>query len=392
LNYKRLLFGFVLSLSLISTADAGFLDGLTEKLTRSTSDPGKMEKKCRQGNTDRCWPAGLAYQTGNVVAIDLVKAAELFALGCRGGEFNGCKSLHDLGRQYLDGEEVSQDKARALELFLLACEGDPSDHILSALSCAVAGNLKYRGNGVAQDQVGAVDLYRRGCDYGSNYSCKKFADELYSGKVVAQNFSEAVVAYAKACVGKNSNVHGCTSAGLLYLEGKGTKIDQEKAAFYFDLGCQFPDTHGRSCYQLGKLYQQGVIQSGDPEIVLKLYRQACRISDYEWPEACLAVANLYKNGDGVQRDQNMEREYYNYGCRRNVEEACRLRCELSCQDGQHWGCKSIETGNIPIGVASCISDASQMVSPEMQEVLENYWKTNPEEAENLKKLLLPETQ
>ncbi len=70
------------------------------------ANPIKLEKKCRRGDAELCWPAGLAYQDGKDVARDINKAAELFALGCEGGHHDSCVQLYRIGKSYREGDGI----------------------------------------------------------------------------------------------------------------------------------------------------------------------------------------------------------------------------------------------------------------------------------------------
>jgi TPR repeat protein len=219
---------------------------------------------------------------------------------------------------------------------------------------------------------------------------------------VAIDDTGALQAYTRACDIGELQGEACTAAGLILLAGKTAAPDPAGAADFFERGCDARRSDGRACFELARLLEQeGNTSAGATEQVLALYRQACRLADIEWPPACAAAGAYIKAGKPGGETTDTERDYYNYGCLRDHQQACRLACELACAANQQWGCAAIASGNIPRGVSACLADGDdtsaigenapiaeqQMIPTEMQELMQQYMKDHPEQAEALRQQL-----
>lgn len=80
-----------------------------------------LEKGCRVGYMKSCSMAGLIYQHGKGVDVDLKKAAELYDLGCEGGETE--VACLNLALFLINGDLGEPDVARGTELMQRCCDG-----------------------------------------------------------------------------------------------------------------------------------------------------------------------------------------------------------------------------------------------------------------------------
>ena len=79
-----------------------------------------QQEACEAGSAEACRVLGLMYETGQGVAQDAERAAELYELACDSGEPNGCT---DLALLYDSGTGVNRDRDRATGLYRTACDG-----------------------------------------------------------------------------------------------------------------------------------------------------------------------------------------------------------------------------------------------------------------------------
>ncbi len=123
-------------------------------------------------------------------AVQLGKAAELFAKGCDLGYMEDCASL---GTVYERGEGVSVDIPRAADLYRRACEGR------EPLGCVSLGLMHERGVGVAVDLVRAAALYEQSCVKGDVWGCNNLGVLRAKGTGVAESETGAAELFSRVC-------------------------------------------------------------------------------------------------------------------------------------------------------------------------------------------------
>ena len=123
-------------------------------------------------------------------AVQLGRAAELFAKGCDSGYMEDCASL---GTVYERGEGVSVDIPRAADLYRRACEGREP---LGCVSLALRHEL---GGGVAVDLVRAAALYEQSCAKGDVWGCNNLGVLRAKGTGVAKSETGAAELFSRAC-------------------------------------------------------------------------------------------------------------------------------------------------------------------------------------------------
>jgi len=116
------------------------------------------EKACRLGGTPSCLSAGSRLAPGQP-APDPKRAAEMFRLGCDGGDLDCCNGL---GTSYARGEGVPRDDARAIELFTRACDGNVG------IGCKGLGDMF-----APTDPNKSRGYYERACTLGYQRGCER---------------------------------------------------------------------------------------------------------------------------------------------------------------------------------------------------------------------------
>ena len=306
---------------------------------------------CSGGVAASCSDLGTAYRTGDGVARDDFRAAELYERACEGGYAEGCARL---GLLYVAGEGVHEDHSRAAELFERACEGG------HATSCLMLATMYYAGKGVSEDRARAADLIaraERACESGDAESCHELATaysngiigsedrvratELYQracaggyaagcvglggayrdGVGVGQDQARAVELFQKACdMGSNT---GCVYLGGAYFDGDfGVGQDQVRAAVLFERACDGRNSYG--CLLLGLMYLQGNGVSKDVARGIKLVGQACEGGN---ATACYGLGLAYRDGDEVDKDEARARVFFERACKKGEFDGCLAACD-----------------------------------------------------------------
>ncbi|XP_076824159.1 protein sel-1 homolog 1-like isoform X1 [Clavelina lepadiformis] len=132
------------------------------------------------------------------------------------------------------------------------------------------GRLNYEGSqGFEQDHVKAFEYFTRAAD-GGNADAQGYLGKIFAqgSEKIKQN-NETALKYFKQATEQGSAV-GQAGLGLMYLYGKGVKVDYEKAFKYFQAS-----------------------------------------ADQGWAEGQLHLGNMYFHGHGVQRDYKTAHRFFN---------------------------------------------------------------------------------
>ncbi|MFO0575826.1 MAG: tetratricopeptide repeat protein [Polyangia bacterium] len=109
----------------------------------------------------------------------------------------------------------------------------------------------------------------------------------------------------------------CFNLGKMYEEGDGVPVDIERMAQYFDMACKQGDM--AACTNLGNKFERGLGVQADPSRAVPLYLRACGLgSSY----GCAALAALYENGRGVAQDRLRASELYGKACKGGNAAGC----------------------------------------------------------------------
>lgn len=197
---------------------------------------------------------------------------------------------------------------------------------------AALGVMTLYGVGVEQDKVQARSLLLRAALLGDSAAQRRLALELLwateSGLEHAQGFQ-----WLKQCA-DDGNLKACENLYQVYMHGRGTEKNPEKALFYVRQAAEegLPDaqwqlatahwfdgdgiaadhdeafkwlsicaTQGdqRGICFLGHAYQEGIGCKPDPEQAVALFKEAAAM---DYPPAIQALGRCYFNGDGITKD------------------------------------------------------------------------------------------
>ncbi|MBU5408173.1 SEL1-like repeat protein [Ruminococcus sp. MSJ-25] len=157
-----------------------------------------------------------------------------------------------LGKMYEYGLGVTQDYNSAIEHYKLS----ENKYAYFAL-----GNIYKYGSGVETDYAKAFDYYMRSLSSKGGMPFASYAvGQAYElGQGVEKDLSSAHNFYAEALKGlekvftKNHDDNISYKIGMMYLNGKGTAIDLERAEKYLQFSAD--SNNYKAQYMLGKLYQ-----------------------------------------------------------------------------------------------------------------------------------------
>jgi uncharacterized protein len=225
--------------------------------------PYRPERHCAEGRLDACIAAARELESKSTVAAGY--AAELYRFACESGAAAGCRGL---GLLYRDGQGLDADLVRARALLERACsEGD-------ALSCVDASELTLA---VSSDAIQAADLLVQACNRGAGSACVR----------------------------------------VLRAEQAAATVSSERERRLLEQACSGGDAEG--CSLLGDAFLDGLIAPQNSTHAATHYRAACEAG---LSYACLRLAVLTEEGDGVIRDAGAAVALYARACGAGLEPAC----------------------------------------------------------------------
>lgn len=207
-------------------------------------------------------------------AEDYATAAPILISLCEQGYVQTCATA---GRLAANGQGMEQDILKALNLFTIGCSGKAVE------SCRNAGAIHEQAAPPIRDQSKAAGFEFKACDLGDMRSCQKLGYRYVAGVGVEKDRETAFYLASKSCEGQDGE--GCADVGRLYLpfsrsDPKGPQYDPIKAAEYYRKSCDLKS--GRGCALLADKHETGVGVEKDPAKALELYKLALTYNPENW--------------------------------------------------------------------------------------------------------------
>ncbi len=227
---------------------------------------------------------------------------------CEHGNIADCYNLGIITARGEDG--VKQDDVKAVEFFKKACDGD------YAKGCHELGKIYYAGRGVQQDNEKALKLFNKACDGGSIRACFNLGVSYGTGIAgVKQDYSLASKFYHKACDGGDANAS--FNLGVWYANGIGLKQDYVKAIALYEKACD--GNYFFACTNLGNMYSTARGVKQDYLKSAKLHRKAC---DNGNAQGCFNLGVQYYKGQGVEYSKEKAKELVHKACYGGYTKGC----------------------------------------------------------------------
>lgn len=273
---------------------------------------------------------GLAYEKDG----EYIKAEKFYDNLCKKDDLDACYRLV-IVKEYLDTsksfEERTNEKA-IKEILTKTCE---KNHAPSCRKLAWVMDADFDN----EDRFSNVEYFlNKSCNLGDMRACRSLIDgsnARYEFKVSLSNdlrkemmkktceagilescndlkmknisnaiYEKAREHYKQVC-DENNVYYGCFNLAKLYEDGLGGKEDLEEAFRLYSDACE--SNVEFACYKVGQLYEKGIDGKKDYIKALKYYEKQCKDGN---GFACEGIANLYQNGLGVAKSQKKAREYY----------------------------------------------------------------------------------
>ena len=253
---------------------------------------------------------GLLYADGKEVPKDEPRAIELFDAACRAGLIGSCNAE---GWLLLKRHERPEDAKRGEQLLGRGCAAG------APVACDMLGRAYASGIGVTRDPSKAAKPLNKACDAGVAESCSALSALLENGDGIPRDTERAKALTRKACsVGllqaceqacDAGNGSACFALGDRLARVKDSDTGRAKRAY--ERACNAAAAEG--CYALG-------LRTKDSEEALPLFQRACSLDD---PFGCLAAAQYYHAGRGMEVALDRAARLYEQACAKDVAIACR---------------------------------------------------------------------
>ena len=245
--------------------------------------------------------------------------------------------LASQGKQKL----AANDDLAALDLFRRAANAGNTDGINGL------GHMYSTGRGVAKDEAEAVKWYRKAAEAGNAKGMCNLGAMYANGRGVTKDDAEAVKWYRKAA--EAGNADGMCGLGWMYANGRGVIKDDGEAVKWYRKAAEAGNAAGM--FGLGWMYAnaRGVIK--DDGEALKWYRKAAEAGN---ADGMCNLGAMYANGRGVAMDDVEAAKWYRKAA--DAEQpAAMFNLGLMYADGRgvtqdyaeamKWYRKSAEAGN-----------------------------------------------
>lgn len=323
-----------------------------------------FEKACKAENPFSCYNLAAALEAQT--PPNLERARSLLSKSCVYGSGRACFTY---GLWQENGKGGGIDTGSSLQSYGRGCELEYGP------ACLNGGIVAYKNSSFTQ----AANLYERGCNLGEMGACASFALLLESGEGVAANNILAVQYYQKACDAgdrkscdrflllqgdieslyqkctKQSDGKACYDAALRYEQGKFNVQNLASAVELAEIGCQ--KKYYRSCSKLAYYNLEGLGIDQNEKRAFELYKWAC---DQKESTGCHALGLLYTEGRSVEKNSQTGARYLSLACELGQGSSCgvmallyRMQTPPNIQEALRSAQKGCQVGDLD----SCSQEA-----------------------------------
>lgn len=247
-------------------------------------------KAAEQGYADAQFELGAYYTKGEEVE-DKVEAVKWYR---KAAEQGLSEAQYNLSLCYYNGDGVKENKTVAVKWYKKAAEQGLVEAQYNLALC-----YDY-GEGVNEDKAEAVKWYRKAAEQGHDSAWLKLGYCLETGVGVKENKIEAIEWFKKAA--EKGNADAQYNLGICYYVGDGIEKDIDEALKWSTKAAEQGDT--------SSLYNCGIIYLEEKKDYIKakdFFEKALREG---YVPANYGLAELYKDGNGVQQDGKKAISFY----------------------------------------------------------------------------------
>jgi TPR repeat protein len=181
------------------------------------------------------------------------------------------------------------------------------------------GLVHMEGKLVKRDPGVATHLFAKACELGNSAGCANAAIQfLFHGTAKSLDEAGQVLDYLENAAAHGTNAVACYLMGFAFDSGRGRPVDRSKAVELYAKGCDLGNID--ACKALARMRLSGETVATADQVVRAL-EKACGASD---AEACMYLALVYHNGDGVPRDEAQALSLLKKACELGAGQACAM--------------------------------------------------------------------
>lgn len=210
-----------------------------------------------------------------------------------------------VGIMYYYGEGAEMNKSEAYKWYMKATYKGNVD------AMEAIGMQYHSGQGVAQDYEKALYWYEKAVEKGSKKVYGNIGSLYYFGDGVSKVYSEALSWFVKAA--NAGDMRASNNIGLMYFNGEGVAKNYNEALSWFKKAFESDSIEqkkkanegiGNCYYELGNDF----FNKHDYANALENYKNAF---SYDKISAKYKIAEMYRNGFGVEKNKNTAKEWEN---------------------------------------------------------------------------------
>ena len=247
------------------------------------------QKECEEGdwtqlitNAFAQCELGKKYLCGRGVVKDEKKAAELYEKAANQGNIY---AQYELGKMYEEGRGVEKNEKKAIKLYEKAAnQGNTGAHIQ-------LGQMYEEGRGAEKNEKKAIEKYVSLINKGR--SSKRYKESLERLKKMLQKESEE-----EDWIQILTDAYAQIQLGQMYLEGRGVKKDEKKAAQLYEKAANQANKEAQ--FQLAQIYEKGRGVDKDENKAAQLYEKAANQGNRD---ALYCLGRMVYQGTGVQKEE-----------------------------------------------------------------------------------------
>lgn len=284
-----------------------------EGAAQAAYEKAQQESACQGLEPRDCYFQGMKLEASSKPR----QAVRYFMESCEAGVMSAC---YDLAVLYEQGEAVKKDVDKARELYERACQSDDPD----ATACNNLAVMYQTASGVEEDQEKAAQLYRRSCELGSMLGCRNLARRYLEGNGVEKSAQRAAALLEKSCQLGHPEAcpqltylaaHECVETGECGPEA----LDPDRSMEKLEKICK-ETQQPQACLGYGFMLDAGYGgEEADKAGAALQYDQACKAGV---SAGCNYLANLYRRGEGVERDVDRAVQLYENACEQGFTLSC----------------------------------------------------------------------
>ena len=237
---------------------------------------------------------------GTLILTSCTDKLQKLENSCNANNGNDCLELAHI---YETGKEVKQDNLKAMEFYKKTCDaGDVNICLL------VAKNYFNGENGITKNNSEGIIYSEKACVLGNVESCYNVAKSFEEGVISEKNIKKSLFYHDKAC--EMGFGLSCATLGVMYFDSKDVKTDYEKSLEYTHKGCEL--NINIACYGEGLLYYK----KGDYKTALSILAKAC---DLKEANSCYFLGDLYNN---IAKDEKAAKILYERACDLGNQDGC----------------------------------------------------------------------